>query len=163
MTATQKKSGKPAERVVAQNRAASYRYELLEKYEAGMALVGTEVKSLREGRCNLRDAYAEVRRGEMWLENCHIAPYPAGGPWNHAPLRSRKLLLTRREISKLSGRTQQKGMTLVPLRIYFRKGLAKCELALARGKKVYDRRRDEREREAKREASEALYHYRRRS
>jgi SsrA-binding protein len=163
VTASPKKSSKPAERVVAQNRAASYRYELLEKYEAGLALTGTEVKSLREGRCNLRDAYAEVRRGEVWLEHCHIAPFPAGGPWNHDPLRSRKLLLRRREISKLTGRTQQKGMTLVPLRIYFRNGLAKCELALARGKKIYDRRREKREREAKREASEALSRYRRRS
>jgi len=163
VTATGKKSAKPAERVVAQNRAASYRYELLEKYEAGMVLAGTEVKSLREGKASLREAYAEVRRGEVWLENCHIPPFPAGGPWNHAPLRPRKLLLRRREIERLAGRIQQKGMTLVPLRIYFRNGLAKCELALARGKRVYDRRRDERDREAKREASEAFYHYRRRT
>jgi SsrA-binding protein len=171
VTANSKKTSKPAvrrerptpaERVVAQNRAASYHYHLLEKFEAGMALTGTETKSLREGKANLRDAYAEVRGGEVWLQNCHIPPYLAGGPWNHVPLRPRKLLLRRREIDKLMGRTQQKGMTLVPLRIYFRNGLAKCEFALGRGKKYQDRRQAEREREAKREASEAIYSYRRR-
>jgi SsrA-binding protein len=157
-----KKSGKPAERTVATNRSAPYNYHLLEKYEAGMVLVGTEVKSLRDGKASLRDAYAEVRRGEVWLENCHIPEYPAGGPFNHQPLRSRKLLLHRREIDKLFGKTQIKGFTLVPLRIYFRDGTAKCEIALARGKKQYDRRQAEREREAKREASEAIYRSRHR-
>jgi SsrA-binding protein len=157
-----KKTDKTAERVAAQNRAAPYHYHLLEKYEAGMALYGTEVKALREGKANLRDAYAAVRNGEVWLINCHISQYLPGGPFNHEPLRPRKLLLNRTEIHKLSGRTQQKGLTLVPLRIYFRDGIAKCEIALARGKKQYDRRQAEREKEARREASEAMYRYRRR-
>jgi len=152
----------PEKRVVATNRAASYHYHLLETYEAGMVLVGTEVKSLREGKANLRDAYAEVRGNEVWLRNCHISPYLPGGHFNHEPLRPRKLLLSRHEISKLSGKTQQKGLTLIPLRIFFRDGIAKCDLALARGKKQHDRRQAEREREAKREASEAIYRYRHR-
>lgn len=157
-----KKTDKPGERVVAQNRAASYKYHLLEKLEAGLALLGTEVKSLREGKANLREAYAMVRNGEIWLVNCHIAEYLPGGPFNHQPLRVRKLLLNRNEIEKLHGKTQQKGLTLVPLRIYFRDGMAKCELALARGKKQHDRRQAEREKEARREADEAIYRHRRR-
>jgi len=148
--------------VVAQNRAASYNYHLLEHYEAGLVLVGTEVKTLREGKATLRDAYAESRSGELWLMNCHIPEYQPGGPRNHDPLRPRKLLLNRREIDKLSGQIQQKGLTVVPLRLYFRDGRAKCELALARGKKLYDRRQAEREKEARREAKDALYRYRRR-
>jgi len=99
-----------------------------------MALVGTEVKALREGKANLRDAYAEVRGTSVWLVNCHIPQYNPGGPFNHEPLSRRRLLLHRQEIDKLIGKTQQKGLTLIPLRIYFRDGLAKCELALARGK-----------------------------
>ncbi len=157
-----KKAEKPAERTVAQNRAASYKYLLLEKYEAGMVLLGTEVKALREGRANLRDAYAVVRADAVWLINCHISQYLPGGPFNHVPLRPRKLLFHQGEVSKLGGKTQQKGLTLVPLRIYFRNGRAKCEIALARGKKHYDRRQAEREKEARREASEAIYRYRRR-
>lgn len=149
-------------KVVAQNRAASYNYHLLEHYEAGLVLVGTEVKTLREGKAALRDAYAESRGGEMWLMNCHIPEYQPGGPRNHDPLRPRKLLMNRREIDKLSGQIQQKGLTLVPLRLYFRDGTAKCELALARGKKLYDRRQAEREKEARREAKDAMYRYRRR-
>ncbi len=162
MSTKAKKTDKLAERTVAQNRTASYHYHLLEKYEAGMVLVGTEVKALREGKANLRDAYAVVRDDEVWLVNCHIAQYLPGGPFNHQPLRPRKLLLNQSEIFKLSGKTQQKGLTLVPLRIYFRNGIAKCEIALARGKKQYDRRQAEREKEARREASEAIYRYRRR-
>ena len=148
--------------VVAQNRAASYNYHLLEKMEAGMALVGTEVKALREGKANLRDAYAEVCGTSVWLVNCHIPQYNPGGPFNHEPLSRRRLLLHRQEIDKLIGKTQQKGLTLIPLRIYFRDGLAKCELALARGKKEWDRRQSEREKETRREVSEAMYKYRRR-
>lgn len=155
-------SEKPPVKIVAQNRAASYHYELLQRYEAGLVLVGTEVKSLREGKATLRDSYGEARGGELWLMNCHIPQYAAGGPWNHNPLRARKLLLNRREIDKLSGQIQQKGLTLVPTKIYFRDGRAKCELALARGKKYHDRRQAERFREAKREADEAIYRYRRR-
>jgi len=114
-----KKQEKPAELLVAQNRAASYNYHLLEKHEAGMVLLGTEVKSLREGKANLRDAYAGIRAGAVWLLNCHIAEYLPGGPFNHKPLRPRKLLLHSQEIEKLDRRTDTKGLTLVPLRIYF--------------------------------------------
>ena len=148
--------------MVAQNRAASYNYHLLEKFEAGLVLTGTEVKSLREGKASIRDAYAAIRRDEIWLLNCHIPEYLPGGPFNHDPLRPRKLLLNRREIDKLMGKTQPKGLTLVPLRIYFKNGKAKCEIALARGKKQYDRRQAERDREARREADEAIYRSRRR-
>ncbi|MFY9583412.1 MAG: SsrA-binding protein SmpB [Candidatus Acidiferrales bacterium] len=162
MCAKPKNSDKPAERNVAQNRAASYNYHLLEKYEAGMVLVGTEVKALREGKANLRDAYAVVRGNAVWLVNCHISQYLPGGPYNHEPLRPRKLLMNRSEIFKLGSKTQQQGLTLVPLRIYFRDGIAKCEIALARGRKQHDRRQAERDKEARREASEAIYRYRRR-
>jgi len=157
-----KNQGKPAEVLVAQNRAASYNYHLLEKHEAGMVLLGTEVKSLREGKANLRDAYAVIRAGAVWLLNCHIAEYLPGGPYNHTPLRPRKLLLKSEEIEKLDRKTDQKGLTLVPLRIYFRDGIAKCEIALAQGKKKWDRRQTEREKEAKREVGEAMYKFRRR-
>ena len=149
-------------RVVAQNRAASYNYHLLEKMEAGMALRGTEVKSLRDGKANLRDAFAEVRGTNLWLVNCHIPQYMPGGPWNHEPLSRRRLLMHSAEIERLIGKTQQKGLTLVPLRIYFRNGIAKCELALARGKKEWDRRQTERDKETRREVNEAMYKYRRR-
>ena len=162
MRAKPKKAEKPAERNVAQNRAASYNYHLLEKYEAGMVLLGTEVKALREGKANLRDAYGVVRGNAVWLLHCHISQYSPAGPFNHDPLRPRKLLLNRSEMDKLGGKTQQKGLTLIPLRIYFRDGMAKCEIALARGKKQHDRRQAEREKEARREASEAIYRYRRR-
>jgi len=157
-----KKTEKPAERVAAQNRAASYNYHLLESFEAGMVLLGTEVKSLRSGKVSLREAYAVIRGREVWLMNCHIPEYQPGGPFNHVPLRPRKLLLHSREINKLAGKTQEKGLTLVPLRIYFKDGMAKCEVALARGKKYHDRREAERTKEAKREAKDALYHSKRR-
>ena len=127
-----------------------------------MVLAGTEVKALREGLANLRDAYAVVRGNEVWLLNCHISKYLPGGPFNHDPLAPRKLLLHKQEILRLGAKIQQKGLTLIPLRIYFRDGVAKCEMALARGKKQYDRRQAEREKEARREAEEALYRYRRR-
>lgn len=149
-------------KIVAQNRAASYNYTLLDKLEAGLILVGTEVKSLREGKGTLRDAYAEIRAGEGWLANCHIPEYLPGGMRNHDPLRKRKLLLNRREIDRLTIQTQQKGLTIVPLKIYFRDGIAKCELAVAKGKKFHDRRESERQKEAKREADEAMYRSRRR-
>lgn len=157
-----KNQKKTAELVVAQNRAASYNYHLLEKLEAGMVLLGTEVKSLRESKGNLRDAYAVIRGGEVWLLNVHIGEYLPGGPFNHGPLRTRKLLLRREEIDKLARKTEQKGLTLVPLRIYFRDGIAKCELALAQGKKKWDRRQTEREKEAKREVGEAMRDFRHR-
>jgi SsrA-binding protein len=157
-----KKQGKPAELLVAQNRAASYNYHLLEKHEAGLVLLGTEVKSLREGKANIRDAYAVIRAGAVWLLNCHIAEYLPGGPFNHQPLRPRKLLLKKEEIEKLDRKSDQKGLTLVPLRIYFRDGIAKCEISLAQGKKKWDRRQTEKDKEAKREVGEAMYKFRRR-
>jgi SsrA-binding protein len=157
-----KNQKKQAELVVAQNRAASYNYHLLEKLEAGMVLLGTEVKSLRESKANLRDAYAIVRSGEVWLLNVHIGEYLPGGPYNHGPLRTRKLLLRKEEIDKLARKTEQKGLTLVPLRIYFRDGIAKCEIALAQGKKKWDRRQTERDKEAKREVGEAMRQFRHR-
>jgi SsrA-binding protein len=157
-----KKSEREGLKIVAQNRAASYHYLLLDKIEAGMVLYGTEVKSLREGKGTLRDAYAEIKLGEVWLLHSHIPPYQPGGFRNHDPLRKRKLLLNRREIDKLQVQTQQKGMTVIPLKIYFREGMAKCELALARGKNFRDRREDVKRREAKREADEAIYRSRRR-
>jgi SsrA-binding protein len=157
-----KKQEKPAELLVAQNRAASYNYHLLEKHEAGMVLLGTEVKSLREGKANVRDAYAVIRGGAVWLLNCHISEYLPGGPFNHQPLRSRKLLLRSEEIEKLDRKMDQKGLTLVPLRIYFREGIAKCEIALAQGKKKWDRRQTEKDKEARKEVGEAMSKYRRR-
>jgi len=157
-----KAGDKSSEQVVAQNRAASYHYHLLEKYEAGMALHGTEVKALREGKANIRDGYVDFRPDGAWLVNCHIAQYQPGGPFNHEPLGARKLLLHRNELAKLAGRTQQRGLTVIPLRIYFRTGIAKCEIALAKGKREYDRRQELREKEARREAQEALHRSRRR-
>jgi SsrA-binding protein len=153
---------KPAELLVAQNRAASYNYHILEKHEAGMVLLGTEVKSLREGKANVRDAYAVIRAGALWLLNCHISEYLPGGPFNHKPLRPRKLLLRSEQIEKLDRKTDQKGLTLVPLRIYFRDGLAKCEIALAQGKKKWDRRQTEKDKEARKEVGEAMYKFRHR-
>jgi SsrA-binding protein len=156
------KSDKPKELLVAQNRSASYHYSLLEKFEAGLVLHGTEVKALREGKANIRDAFVDFKPSGAWLVNAHIAQYLPGGPWNHEPLGSRKLLLHKNEIYKLAGRTQSKGLTVIPLRIYFRNGIAKCEIALAQGKKTWDRRQDERNKEARKESDEAMYRNRRR-
>jgi len=127
-----------------------------------MVLTGTEVKSLREGKANLREAYAEVRGTSVWLVNCHIPQYLPGGPFNHEPLSRRRLLLHKQEIEKLMGKTREKGLTLIPLRIYFRDGIAKCELALARGKKDWDRRQSERDKETRREVQQEMYKHRRR-
>jgi SsrA-binding protein len=157
-----KQAEKPKELIVAQNRAASYNYHLLEKLEAGLVLHGTEVKALREAKANIRDAYVEFKPGGAWLVNAHIAQYLPGGPWNHEPLGSRRLLLHKNELHKLATRTQSKGLTVIPLRIYFRNGIAKCEIALAQGKKQWDRRQDERTKEARREAEQAMYRNRRR-
>ena len=162
MAKSSPKKEKSAELLVAQNRAASYNYHLIEKHEAGMVLLGTEVKSLREGKANVRDAYAVIRAGALWLLNCHISEYLPGGPFNHKPLRPRKLLLRSDEIEKLDRKTDQKGLTLVPLRIYFRDGLAKCEIALAQGKKKWDRRQTEKDKEARKEVGEAMYKFRHR-
>lgn len=145
------------EKVVATNRKAFHDYAIEEKLEAGIVLKGTEVKSLREGRVNLRDSYASVDHGQVVLHHCHISPYSHGNIMNHDPLRPRRLLLHRREISKLLGKTQQKGLTLIPLRIYFSsRGRAKVEIALAKGKKQYDRREAIKAREAGREVERAM-------
>ncbi len=158
----EKSKHKEKDKIVAQNRAASYNYHLLERLEAGMVLHGTEVKALREGKANIRDAFVDFKPSGPWLVNAHIAQYNPGGPWNHEPLGSRKLLLHKNEIYKLAGRVQSKGLTVIPLRIYFRDGIAKCEIALAQGKKTWDRRQDERTKEARRDVDQAMYRNRRR-
>lgn len=146
-----------SEKIVATNRKAFHDYFIEERYEAGIMLQGTEVKSLREGRVNLQDSYASVRGTEVFLHQCHISPYSHGNIMNHDPTRVRKLLLHKTEIHKLLGKTQQKGLTLIPLRIYFSKrGYAKVELGLAKGKKLYDRRETIKTREAGREVRRAI-------
>ncbi len=143
-------------KVVARNRRARHDFELMERVEAGLVLTGTEVKSLRSGKANLEDSYAEVNNGEVWLLGCDIPEYLQANRMNHAPKRPRKLLLHRREISKLENRTNEKGMTLVPLSVYFKKGMAKVELSLARGRKTYDKREALKKQEAKRDIDRAL-------
>jgi SsrA-binding protein len=142
---------RPPERVFATNRRAFHEYEILESFEAGIALTGTEIKSVRAGKMNLRDSYARVQNGEVLLYNLHISPYDQGNIWNHDPLRVRKLLLHRKEIGRLAEQSQAQGLTLVPLRMYARKGHAKVEIAVARGKRQYDKRVAIAERESKRE------------
>lgn len=144
------------QRDAAQNRAAGHNYFLLEKYEAGVALRGTEVKSIREGKANLKDAYGLIKDDEAFLLNLHIGPYSHGNLSNHEALRTRKLLLHRDEVRKLHSKTQIKGHTLIPTRLYFRNGRVKCELALAKGKQDWDKRETERRREADREAQSAI-------
>ncbi|MER3446701.1 MAG: SsrA-binding protein [Candidatus Dadabacteria bacterium] len=144
------------ERVVCQNPKAHRDFFLEEKYEAGIELKGSEVKSLREGQASIKESFAMIRGGEVFLVNGYIAPYAGANRFNHDPRRERKLLLHRREINRLIGRTQIKGYTLVPVRIYFKNGRAKIELALAKGKKAYDRREDIKRREAQREVDKAL-------
>ena len=141
---------------VATNRQASFRYNLLDRYEAGVQLTGTEVKSLRTGQATMQDAYAHVRDGEVWLHNMHIPPYGPAARDNHEPERPRKLLLKRREIERLIGTTAEKGLTIVPTRVYFKGPYAKVEIALARGKDLYDKRRSIKERDQKREMQRAL-------
>jgi SsrA-binding protein len=148
------------EKVVATNKKAFHDYFILEKFEAGICLLGTEVKAIREGRLNLKDSYAMVQGGEIFLLHCHISPYSHGNRENHDPTRSRKLLLHEREIRKLIGKTQEKGLTLVPLRVYLKRGLIKVELGVARGKKLIDKRETERRKEADHEARVAMKHRR---
>ncbi|SHE28733.1 SsrA-binding protein [Desulfacinum infernum DSM 9756] len=138
-------------KIVCQNKKARHDFEIVETVEAGMVLQGTEVKSLREGRANLKDSYAKIKGEEIWLYDVHISPYPHASYNNHEPERTRKLLLHKREIRRLMGKTHEKGLTLVPLKIYFRKGKAKVELALARGKKAYDKRERIKKKEEARE------------
>lgn len=149
-------------KVITENRKARHDYHIEEVIEAGIALTGSEVKSLRAGRVSLRDSYARVERGEVFLHNMHISPYEKANRFNHDPLRVRRLLMHRAEIRRFIGRAAEKGYTLVPLRLYFRRGLAKVELALARGKKEYDKRDDIARREAQVEIARALKGRRRR-
>jgi SsrA-binding protein len=141
---------------VATNRNAAFRYHLLEKWECGIQLQGSEVKSLRDGGVQLKDSYAEVRDGEVWLQNMHVAPYKPAARENHDPERPRKLLMHRSEIERLIGKTAEKGLTLVPTRVYFKGPNAKVEIALARGKDMRDKRRSIKDREQRREIERAL-------
>lgn len=138
-------------KIAAENRKARHDYHIHETFEAGIALTGTEVKSLRAGKANLKDSYARIDNGELMLHNLHISPYEQGNRFNHEPLRTRKLLMHRYEINKLVGQTREKGYTLTPLKLYFSKGKVKVELALTTGKKNYDKRHDMAEKDAKRE------------
>jgi SsrA-binding protein len=142
-------------RNIAVNRRARFEYHIEEVFEAGLVLTGTEVKSLRAGRANLTDAYASIEGGEVWLHGLHISPWDKGGYVNHEPLRPRKLLLHRHQIRRLIGKVGEKGLTLIPLRLYFKEGRAKVELGLARGKKLYDKREAIAQREARREIERA--------
>jgi SsrA-binding protein len=143
-------------KILAANRPAGHNYFLTDRYEAGLVLTGTEVKAAREGKVQLKDSYAEVLSGEAWLVNAHISPYSHGNRENHDPVRSRKLLLHRDEIDKLLGKTREKGFTLIPTKVYLKAGRVKCELALARAKKLHDKREAERRRTSEAEAREAI-------
>lgn len=144
-------------KIISENRKARHDYSIIETYEAGIALTGTEVKSLRAGKANLKDSYAQITKtGEIFLYNLHISPYDHGNIYNHEPMRSRRLLLHRSEINKLLGKVKEKGLALVPLKLYFKHGLVKVEIALAAGKKLYDKRQDLAKKDAKREMERAL-------
>jgi len=144
------------ERDATVNRSAGHNYFLSDKFEAGVVLRGTEVKSVRHGLANLKDAYGLVKDGELWLLNAHIGPYEHGNIFNHEPLRTRKLLVHKDELGKLMGKIQQKGLTLIPTRLYFKNGRVKCELAVAKGKQLWDKRETERRRTAESEARTAI-------
>jgi SsrA-binding protein len=148
-----------AVKTIATNRKAHHDYFIEDKFEAGLVLTGTEIKSIRAGHVNLRDSFAVVKEGEMWLMNTHIAPYDQGTYTNHEPRRPRKLLMHRREINRITGKLQEKGFTLVPLRLYLKNNLAKVELGLARGKKQYDKRATLREKETRREIDRVVAHH----
>ena len=141
---------------IATNRQASFRYHLLEKWECGIQLTGSEVKSMRDGAVQIKDAYAALQGGEVWVHNMHIAPYAAASRDNHEPERPRKLLMHRREIERLVGKTKEKGHTLVPTRVYFKGRHAKVEIALARGKEMHDKRRDLKAKDARREIERGM-------
>ena len=143
-------------KTVTENRKARHDYHIIETFEAGLALAGTEVKSLRLGRANLQDSYARVENAELLLYNMHVSPYDQGNRFNHEPKRKRKLLMHKREIIRLLGKTREKGLALIPLKVYFKNGYAKVELALAKGKKSYDRREDLAARDAKRDIDRAM-------
>ena len=144
------------------NRQAQHLYHLLERFESGIELTGTEVKSIREGKINLKDSYAQVKGREVWLIDSHVSPYEAGSRFNHDPLRDRRLLLHRQEIEKLAGRTLERGFTLIPTRVYLKNNLIKCELALAKGKNVFDHRETSRRRTIEREVQQDIREHRRR-
>lgn len=147
-------------KIVSDNRQARFLYEILETYEAGIELKGTEVKSIREGKVNLRDGYALIRKGEAWLLNVHISPHSTAGEYfNHDPLRTRKLLLHKQEIRKLIGKVEQQGLTLVPLKMYLKRGLVKVSIGLGKGKKLHDKREDLKQRQDKREMERAMKRY----
>jgi SsrA-binding protein len=157
MTQRQAPDRPPDDRVlVARNPKASHDYHILETWETGVVLLGTEVKSLRTGKASIKEAYAQVRGAEVWLEGMHITPYEQGNRWNHEPVRARKLLLHRREIDRLVGMVESGGLTMVPLDLYFRRGRAKVTLALVRAKKAHDKREDLKRRIADREMARAL-------
>ncbi len=141
---------------IARNRRARHDYHILDRWEAGIVLTGTEVKALRNGKANLTDAYGVVNDGEVWLLNLHISPYEQGNQFNHEPTRTRKLLLHKREIRKLIGSVEREGLTLIPLELYFSNGRAKVSLALGKGKKLHDKREDARKREDEREMARAM-------
>lgn len=143
-------------KTVTENRKARHEYHIVETFEAGLALTGTEVKSLRAGKANLQDSFARVDNAELMLYNMHISPYDQGNQFNHEPKRTRKLLMHKSEILRLLGKTREKGLALIPLKVYFKRGIAKVELALARGKKLYDRRDDIAARDARREMDRAM-------
>jgi SsrA-binding protein len=145
----------PGRKVIASNRKARHEYQVLDVFEAGIALTGPEVKSIRAGKVSFQDAYAAIDRGELWLHSLHISPYEQAGRWNTDPLRSRKLLLHREEIRKLVGKVEEKGLTLIPLDLHFRGGYVKVDLALARGKNLHDKRDTIRQRDMEREARRA--------
>jgi SsrA-binding protein len=152
----QKTEREKAQRTIAENRKARHDYHVLETWEAGIALLGTEVKSIREGRVNLRDSYARVDNGEVWMQNVHISPYSHRGSADHEELRQRKLLLRREEIRKIIGRVAEKGLTLVPLELYFKNGRVKALIGLAKGKQAHDKRETLRRREVDRETRAAV-------
>ncbi len=138
-------------KIIATNRKATHDYFIIEKYEAGIALTGTEIKAIRQGKVNIKESFARIIKGEVYLLNMHIGHYSHGNIYNHEPLRDRKLLLHKKEIAKLIGKLSQKGLTLIPLSLYFKKNFVKVELALAKGKKLYDRREDIKKRDLQRQ------------
>ena len=152
----QQRSGQPRIRTVADNRRARFDYDILDRIEAGIVLTGTEIKSVRDARVTIRDAYAQARNGEMWLHNMHVAAWTSAGPWGHEPTRSRKLLLHAGEIDRFSRAAGQRGLTMIPLRLYIKGHHAKVELALAKGRRRYDKRQAIMRRESDREIARAL-------
>ena len=162
VTGMKEKSAKSAHQNLALNRQASHFYHLLDKYECGIELTGTEVKAIRNGKANLKDGYAIIRRDEAWLLGCHIGHYEPGSYQNTESLRERRLLLHRQEINKLMGRVKEKGLTLIPLRLYQKGNLIKCEIALAKGKTLFDHRETMRRRTLDREAEQEMHEHRRR-